>query len=347
MSSSRQIIDDKQIEDFVSFFQSKSFECLNVDDYYLRYLQHLNDHLLYYIHVFAHQLNLAIEKQSLSRSQISLVDYGAGNGLMGMFAKYCGIGHVYINDINPLFVEGARQLSDLLETNIDGFIVGDIDAVKHFFENKTLNTLVSFDVIEHVYDLNKLLHGLHDIHSSMVLVFGTGINAHNPFKVRKIKKLQRKDEYEGGSPDDYTLYGHAANASFRQMRADIIRAAAPALAENQVQQLTSHTRGMSRADIEKSVDDFLLTNTLPTLINHPTNTCDPYSGSWTERLLTIKEYRNLFENAGFQLKVHPGFYNQYDSGFKSTCMKLVNGLVKILGIPLASYISLVASSKSE
>jgi len=30
---------------------------------------------------------------------------------------------------------------------------------------------------------------------------------------------------------------------------------------------------------------------LPPLLQHPTNTCEPLSGSWTEHLLTIAEYQ--------------------------------------------------------
>jgi 2-polyprenyl-3-methyl-5-hydroxy-6-metoxy-1,4-benzoquinol methylase len=83
-----------------------------------------------------------------------LVDYGAGNGLLGIFAKYCGFKKVYVNDISAIFIEASKQLAKVLDISIDGFIEGDCDKVLEFTkENDKVDAVVGTDVIEHVYRL--------------------------------------------------------------------------------------------------------------------------------------------------------------------------------------------------
>ena len=77
---------------------------------------------------------------------------------------------------------------------------------------------------------------------------------------------------------------------------------------------------------------------------HPTNTCDPITGSWTERLLTVKEYQSIYSKAGFALNVYNGFYNEWQEGKKGSVLKLLNKTTRLLGMQgrfLSSYIILV------
>jgi hypothetical protein len=88
---------------------------------------------------------------------------------------------------------------------------------------------------------------------------------------------------------------------------------------------------MNTDDIIKAGKRFIETGLLPKPPFHPTNTCDPISGSWTERLLTIKEYNLIYEKAGFLLRVHNGFYNQWQQGTKGNILKMANKTIALLG----------------
>ncbi|MEI2747673.1 MAG: hypothetical protein V9E88_02790 [Ferruginibacter sp.] len=82
------------------------------------------------------------------------MDYGAGNGLLGIFARYCGFGRVALNDIDLPFLEAARKLSQALHIDMDAFIEGDISQVKDHPYAKQLNAIAGTDVIEHIYNLD-------------------------------------------------------------------------------------------------------------------------------------------------------------------------------------------------
>ena len=95
--------------------------------------------------------------------------------------------------------------------------------------------------------------------------------------------------------------------------------------------LAKATRGLIKVDIEKAVEDYIKTKNLPTPPHHPKNTCDPITGSWTERLLTEKEYESIYNQAGFELKTYNGFYNQWQPGAKGFALKLANKTIALLG----------------
>ena len=58
------------------------------------------------------------------------------------------------------------------------------------------------------------------------------------------------------------------------------------------------------------------------------NTCDPATGSWTERLLPLSEYRRLLHPFGARLTVANGRYNTRRYGFKAVAARLANGLLR-------------------
>ena len=314
---------------------------LNTEPYYKKYLGYLLLHKKYYLEIYASVLNDLLKNSIQDKETIILIDYGAGNGLLGLFAKFCGFYKVYINDLNKPFTDIAHQLAEILDISIDAFITGDIEAVTDFFQSKKTTAIVGTDVVEHIYDLNFFFYELKKINPSIVSVFTTASNPFNKYKVKQLEKLQVKDEYKGGSPNDYIFFGETTIAPFIKIREKIIREKFPLLTDEEVTRLTKLTRGLIKKDILSTVQKYSNDRVFPVPPIHPTNTCDPITGSWTERILTETEYKEIYKNADFELKIHPGFYNEYGGTSRSFLFKILNKCIKILGISIAPFITLI------
>jgi 2-polyprenyl-3-methyl-5-hydroxy-6-metoxy-1,4-benzoquinol methylase len=328
----------------------KKMEAIDADaissyPYCKSYFLHLLLYKRFYLNIYSHVLELLLKHTRLPMEELIIVDYGAGNGLLGLFARHCGFKKVYINDVSEKFVRAAEQTARLMNITIDGFITGGITEVTTAFPAAKPHAIIGTDVIEHIYDLDIFFKQLQQLNPAMTTVFTTAANAANPFKKRRLQQLQWNDENKGGLPGDYALFGDEAMEPFIITRQKIIQENFPSLAVEENEILALHTRGLNKNDIINAGNKYVAEKILPPLLQHPTNTCEPLSGSWTEHLLTIAEYKTIYNKAGFQLKVYDGFYNAYSGGAKSVVMKFANLGIAILGKRLAPFISLVGTAQ--
>ena len=304
---------------------------LQLEEYPSKYLQQLLQHKVYYLHMYAVVLNKTVEEVSCKIEELILVDYGCGNGLLGLFAKFCRCKQVYLNDNNSSFLAAAKKLSNALAVEVAGFIEGDINEVELFFNNKTKpHAIIGTDVIEHIYDLKTCFTSIARINPEMVTVFTTASVTDNYFKARELIRLQNNDEHFGSNALHASAYNKFAGLPFRKIRKQLIKSYAPGLSNEQILNLSNATRGLNKPDIQKATDEFKNSGKMPAPLVHATNTCDPITGSWTERLLTIDEYQLLYNQAGFSLKVYNGFYNQWQGGVKSVVLKIANKFINLL-----------------
>lgn len=356
MPQVQQFITSGELDSFEKLLNGVQVNLLSATPYAKRYLQHIIDHKKYYLHIYARLLDLAVQtppnvtdpssalKKHPDRNDLSLIDYGAGNGVMGLLAKYCGFGKVYLNDISEDFLEAAKQLAVQMNIPVDGFIEGDIDKVRDYFATAVPDVLVSTDVIEHIYDLPIFFTTAKKINPGMVTVMSTACNPANYLKVREFKKIQLKDELQGGEPGDHVLFGQDPIEPFIKIRQRIITAyAAGRLTSEAINKLATFTRGLRKDDIEKAVQSYMVHTTWPPLPSHPTNTCDPVTGSWSERLLSFDEYRTIYAAAGYQVQFYDGFYNGYEDSLKSKMLSLANKLIPVSGHRLSPFIILVGT----
>ncbi|MBS1511112.1 MAG: 50S ribosomal protein L11 methyltransferase [Bacteroidetes bacterium] len=318
---------------------------VTTDRYCRQYLEHLLQHRQFYLRIYAEVLNRLQQHCAVPKEKMILVDYGAGNGMLGIFARYCGVGTVYINDINEVFVRAAKELAAMMQVDVKGFITGDAADIARSLHGQIPNAVAGTDVIEHIYNLPDFFSQLHKLNPKLVTVFTTASNTDNPFKNRRLKQLQRKDEYEGGAPGDYTLFGEVATEPFVVIREKMITAIAHSLSKEETALLVQHTRGMRKEDIEQAVKNYVTEKKLPPLLPHLTNTCDPVTGSWTERLLTTEEYNAIYAKAGFHCCFYNGFYNAWCGGMKGLIMQTANAGITMLGKYLAPFITLVGTPK--
>jgi 2-polyprenyl-3-methyl-5-hydroxy-6-metoxy-1,4-benzoquinol methylase len=343
------LITSKELAGFENLLSSVNVDTLTVTAYSKRYLQHIIGHKNFYCRIYAQLLTLALQNCKKKKEEICLLDYGAGNGLMGLLAKYCGFEKVFLNDLSADFLDAAKELSKAMAIQPDGFIEGDIENVKTYFSSSSPDVIVGSDVIEHIYNLNDFFKTVKEINPEVIIVMSTACNPANYFKTKQFQKLQIKEELEGGSPGDHALFGEAAIEPFIEMRRKIIAAYAqlvPSVREDklnksEVNNLAMLTRGLRKDDIEKVVEKYITSKILPVPLSHPTNTCDPVTGSWSERLLSFDEYKMIYAAAGFAIEFYDGFYNEYEATIKSRLLFFVNRLISLAGFRVSPFITLV------
>lgn len=341
----------QQEENFRRYIEAfeKKLELIAIDEissevYCKKYLSYLLKHKKYYLAIYADVLNKLMGQSSQIKEDIVLIDFGAGNGLLGIFAKYCGFHKVFLADINEKFLQSSKQLSAQMEVYIDGYIQGGINEVQAYFTHETPTAIIGTDVIEHIYSLEDFFMTLKEINQSMVSVFTTASNPANYFKVRELKKIQVKDEWEGGTPDDHDLFGEYPLEPFIKIREQIIRNYTERITDVDVLKLAKATRGMNEQDIKKSTDQFCITGIFP--VPPPgTNTCNPLNGSWTEKILSLDSYLLLYNTAGFTCKFYAGLYNEFESGLKKIVKKILNAVILLSGIKISPYIVIVGYKK--
>ncbi len=334
---------NEQVKIFERLLDNVAVEKISPDTYCQKYLGHLLEHKKYYLAIYAD----VIEKLNAQKNidEIALVDFGAGNGLLGIFAKFCGCKKVYLVDIDEKFITASQNLAQQMNINIDGYIRGDIHALQQYFNDIIPDAIIATDVIEHIYSLEDFFGTIKKINPSIISVFTTASNPENYFKVRNLKKLQIKDECEGGTPDDFVLFGDKPLEAFFKIRLEIIRSQLGNVNEKLLTSLAKATRGMNEQDISIAVENYKLTKKIPDPPLHPTNTCNPLNSSWTERILPISAYYSIYNENKMNLRVYNGFYNEFKKGLGGVLNKLLNKGVTILGRQFAPYIIFVGTKK--
>lgn len=307
------------------------------DSYARQYLQKLLLHQDYYLSIYAKAIGLACGKSNIPVEKTCLLDYGSGNGLLGLFAKFAGFGEVVLVDMDKGFMDSALALAKQLRIDLPAGIVGEIDDCRAYRPNMIIGT----DVIEHVYNPEQLFQSIRHLNPRMVTVFSTSSNPENPAQRRKLEALQKKDEFEGLPEAEAARTGEKPHPPYLRMRESIIRALAPQLTAPDIRSLAELTRGMRKDDISNAVSLFLQDGTLPQPPPHPANTCHPETGSWTERLISIDAYQSIYRNAGFQMECLPGFYDSAKPFPAGSINALRNLGVKAMGLRFAPFMYLL------
>lgn len=280
--------------------------------------------LPYYARIYA-----ACLKDIPELSNTVLVDYGGGCAFLSQFAKRLGIAKVIYVDTNADSVQTVMELKRVFGFGPDVFVHGDSHDLKSWCdEHKTTpDVLVSVDVIEHIYSLDTFFSDLRSVNPSMKMVFTTASNPCNGLKMRKLCKVMLSDEQ-----------GRGAEKGFYTQRRDFIRQRFPQLADNELDYWATNTRGLVFSDIEKAVSE-----KSPTTAIDRYNTCDPATGSWTERVLPLSEYKRLLSKYKRVLCVENGFYDTNRPQPQKAFRVLLNGIIRMfprMGRCIAPFIIL-------
>ena len=257
----------------------------------------------YYTDIYNECIRRVIYATQLPPASITLVDYGGGHGLLGITAKRIGIGRVIYVDINADAVDTMRSVAAKMGVGPDVVLQGDARTLRQWCDENGVvpQALIAIDVIEHIYVLDEFFAQVYAVNPAIAMVFTTASTPYNKRVVRRLHKAMQRDEK-----------GTARKKGFLQMRREHIMELHPDMSEREAEFWAENTRGLDFEDVARAVD-----SRSPNLLLDPYNTCDPRSGSWTERILPIDDYRQLLMPYGFALHVLPGRYNQYRHGPKA------------------------------
>jgi hypothetical protein len=280
-----------------------------------------------------------------------LLDFGCGNGLFAIFAKHCGVGKVYGCDFNENFVAAAKLLAKKMNIVVDDWFVCNEDELYNKCSNLQLDVIAGTDVIEHIYNLNTFFYNIHLLNNQMLTAFTTASVYENYFKRRSLYKLMHQDEFDGSNELEATSKDEFAGMAYAEIRKKIIANTFEQLSKVKVESLASATRGLRKTDIIDFVNSYLQSGDMPLTQNNAYNTCDPITGNFTERMLQLKEYQNIYTKNNFNLTVLSGFYAADGNGIKSVIQKILNKIIWLLNNSFLSrtvspLILLIGTNKS-
>lgn len=286
---------------------------LDISSYSRKALRRTLDAAEYYLEIYREALDMALSMCACPPDQASIVDYGGGHGLLSILAKMLGFKQVIYVDTNPDAVKTMHELSSRLGYAPDVVVQGGSDMLLRWCAEKDVrpDVLLAMDVIEHIYVLDDFFSDLHAISPNIRMVFTTASNPYNKRVVRRLQKAMDNDEK-----------GHRLKKGFWQMRRDYIKKLYPDMPERLLDFWADNTRGLIYKDVARAVE-----SQSPNLLLDTHNTCDPVTGSWTERILPELDYRQLLQPYGYELLVLPGRYNEHRHGPKAWASRHYNSRI--------------------
>ncbi|MBI4835408.1 MAG: hypothetical protein HY811_11415 [Planctomycetes bacterium] len=294
------------------FIKLKSFKIteLQISDYGKTYLASKTANLTANLQLYSYLLAWVLVGNNKPLKEFVFIDYGGGSGILSLLAKELGLGTVIYNDIYDVSCNDAKTTARALGLDADYYVCGDIDETISFLHEHELNcdTIASYDVIEHVYDIASFfdkLPGLSD--GTLKIIMASGANMFNKLYTLRVSRKQYEAEHCDRKPE----YGHKerdTSRAYLTIRQEIIRERVSSLSEVETDKLAIATRGMMKPDIIKAVDAYSKTGCLPKQLSHPTNTCDPYTGNWMEHLMNPYRLRNALSQKGFKARIINGYY---------------------------------------
>ena len=306
---------------------------LGISEYNQRYLGNKLVNPMSKLQIYSYLLALSLAGNRRSLNEFSFVDYGGGSGFLSLLAKELGIGNVIYNDIYEVSCGDVETLSRAIGSNIDEYICGDIDDLIEYVNKQaiSLNAICSYDVIEHIYNIESYLRKLPLLsNSSFRIVLGSGANIRNPRTRRALRKTHLKVEYQ----DRVKKWGHKERDTLKgylTARKEIINNYFPEADRNTINEIAKSTRGLMKQDIEKCVDEYRKTGEISYNPDHPTNTCDPYTGNWAEHLMDIEWLESILKEEGFDVKILSGYWPYSKNIYKRLIKKVLNLGIKNLG----------------
>lgn len=273
-----------------------------------------------------------LKNYSSKNTNILIIDHGAGIGLFTLLIKKLGLSCI-CHDLSEEYLDGIRIIGQNIGLYPDHYVKGDTDALVEYCRLKNLKPtgLASRNVIEHIHDYKDFFQQIKVLsHQEFKMMICTSANPHNPL-VKKIHiDIHSKYENLGSNIDMDNPNLNTSNCGMT-IRKNLIKKHYPELNSNQLELLARINRGFLEKVILQRTQYFLDTGNLPQKFDHPSNTCDPYTGAWVERLVPVNDFRAAAAAHGFELHVLNGFYNtHYSKSYLNFITRILNLILKIV-----------------
>lgn len=284
-------------------------ESLPISEYNRRYLSNIVVNLYAELDKYAGILKyMLLVAPPSAQDNCRILDYGGGTGILSLIACESGFRQVWYNDIYDVSCRDAKAIADALNLCRTDYILGDLPDVIDYCRGKgeKFHAVGSYDVIEHVYDIEAFLTKLHLILDEHAVVFMcSGANPYNEDIYRQLVETHTRCEYF----DRQETYGWkkrdslAAYAKIRKsIISDYLKSHGCTLPDEKIADLVFYTRGLIKHDIENAVSNFITNTVYPKLdTKFPTNTCDPMTGNWAEHLMDFERLIPLLQESGFNM----------------------------------------------
>jgi hypothetical protein len=166
-----------------------------------------------------------------------------------------------------------------------------------------------------------------------LIYFSTTANYQNPAMLLYHKKLHKRSELK-----------------YKETREKRIKEKMPGIADEDLDNVGSATRGLAEADLDKAIEDYRQTGALPDPGKYYTNTCNPENGIWEENILPVADYKRIIESKGYKLTILPAFWDTHYSSFIKNCFgKMMNRITRLLGdkggLRTTAFIYIIAEKK--
>ena len=310
---------------------------LAIDDFGKHYFcsHHAGNRLFFSIQSSADIIYNSVKLLNRNISDSSFIDYGAGLGTLFLLAGKVGFKKVYFNDYFPKWAGYAKIICDKLDTKVDDFISGDIDAVISYGkENQvSFDIVASRNVVEHIYDLESFYTKLYRSGLTIICYSTTTANYHNI--AMRLKH--------------YWYHSKVEKDFYRKQREEYINELKPGINKNDRDALVKLTRGKAFTDFTGAIELFFSKKSIPPVASLGSNTCDCRTGVWAEHLITRQNYSDIIGKAGFSVTYTAGFWDtHYKYAFINLFTRFLNRIIKMSGSKgywFAPFVNVVAIRK--
>lgn len=274
---------------------------LDISEYNICYLNKKNlNQIFIYSQILYHILSENININNF-------LDYGGGTGLLSLLAIECGVPNVFYNDIYNISCRDAETIAKELEYQRQGYIEGDIKQVIEYSQSKNVlfDAVVSYDVIEHIFDLNSFYMNLKNIlNTTNVICMASGANSFNHNFLEnaylghlKVEFLNRKKVFGHKERDNLQAYFNIRIDTIKKY----LKSVNYSISYVEIIGLSFLTRGLMINDVKEAVDNYINRGEIPRLDTFfEYNTCDPYTGNWAEHIIDFRKLKEFLETTGFE-----------------------------------------------
>jgi 2-polyprenyl-3-methyl-5-hydroxy-6-metoxy-1,4-benzoquinol methylase len=316
----------KSKQGFIDLVLLRLNDSLPISSYSKTYLQTICKNLAYYVAIYHNMLESVEAETGKKIKELKFIDYGGGTGLLSCYLVWQGAAFVTYVDIFEPSVKDAKCIATYLNTPANEYITGNVEQI-----NQKADVLLSMDVIEHIYDLSSFFENVKSLNADIIQIHITGANTYNPLVKRKLEAVHLANELINKTPpigakpsDNYRAYFDLRAEWISKFYGDKLDAF-------EIKALAERTRGLVFEDISGVVNNYMLTKVMPALPSHKTNTCNPYTGNWSERLLTKADLENYTQLLGWDLKINTLGYNPYAKPlYKKFPILLMDFLARLL-----------------